>query len=86
MHPGELLQSTTSPAVAVALGASPAFYTAVVPGSIYIAGGTVTLITHYRNGGAFGLGILAGGIRLRKGDILGVTYAVIPTAVTFIPD
>jgi hypothetical protein len=86
MHPGELLQSFTAPAAAVALGASPASYLAAAAGSLYVSGGTVTVIAHVRNGVSNTLGILSGGVRLRKGDTVSVTYAVIPTAVTFIPE
>lgn len=74
------------PAAAVALGASPASYTAPAAGSIYIFGGTVTVIAHVRNGVSNTLGIILGTVKMRKGDTVTVTYAVIPTNVTFIPD
>jgi hypothetical protein len=51
-----------------------------------VSGGTVTVIAHVRNGVSNTLGILSGGVRLRKGDTVSVAYAVIPTAVTFIPE
>lgn len=87
MHPGELLQSFTSPVAAVALGGSPATYTATVTGSLYIAGGTVTAIAIVRGGTSTTLGILSGSVvRMRKGDSATVTYAVIPTSANFVPD
>jgi hypothetical protein len=86
MHPGELLKSSTSPVATVTLGASPATYLATVAGSLCIAGGTVTAIAHVRSTVSNVLGIISGCVHLRAGDSITVTYAVIPTAVTFLPD
>jgi hypothetical protein len=86
MHAGELLRSSTSPAAAVALGASPASYTAQAPGVLYVAGGTVTTIAVTRGGSSTTTGLLSGSFSLRRGDGVTVTYAVIPTAVNFIPN
>jgi len=86
MHPGALLQSSTSQAVTVVLGVSPASYTAQAPGSLYLFAGTVSKIEHKRAGATLTLGLIAGAFHLRTGDTLTVTYAVVPTHATFIPD
>ena len=86
MHPGELLRSSTAAAASVALGSSPATYLATQRGTLYVAGGTVTAIALGRAGISSTLGITSGGVHMRTGDTVTVTYAVIPTATTFVPD
>lgn len=73
------------PVAVVALGASPAAYTAPFRGTVVIAGGTVTIITLTRQGTAVATGLTAGIIPVSRGDILTITYAVLPT-VTFLPN
>jgi hypothetical protein len=86
MHPGALLMSSTAGVGAITLGASPATFTPNQAGTAYIAGGTVTAISHNRAGVATTLGILSGSVRLRQGDSVTVTYAVVPTTAVFVPE
>lgn len=84
-HAGEIWPLPTAASAAVALGASPASYTAPVAGALYLAGGTVTSIALVRGGVSTVLGILSGSVRLVQGDTATVTYAVIPTSANFVP-
>lgn len=72
------------PVAVVALGASPAAYTAPFTGTVVITGGTVTIITLTRQGTAVATGLTAGIIPVSRGDVITVTYAVLPT-VSFLP-
>lgn len=86
MHPGALLVSSTAGVVAMGLGASPATYAPNQAGTAYIAGGTVSKIDHNRAGTTTTLGITSGGVRLRQGDSVTVTYTLIPTTAVFVPE
>lgn len=65
----------------IALGFSPAVFTATANGTFYINGGNVTTVTQTRNGLLVTLGIINGPAVARKGDIITVTYLVIPACV-----
>ena len=84
-HAGEIWAIPAAAAAFVVLGASPASYTAQTAGMLYLAGGTVSSVALVRGGVSTVLGILTGAVRLAKGDAATITYAVIPTSVTFVP-
>ena len=68
-------------------GASPYTYTAPTRGSIYLAGGTVSLIEVSRDGATFyPTGQTAGVFQLILGDQLRVTYTVVPTTFVLFPN
>ena len=74
----------TTPIVAVTPSGSPYTYIAAKPGSVSVAGGTVTAISITRGGTTVTLGATAGLFSLSTGDTMTVTYAVAPT-IHFIP-
>ena len=74
----------TTPIVAVTPSGSPFAYIAKKPGSVSVAGGTVTAISITRNGTAVTLGATAGLFTLSTGDTITVAYVVAPT-IDFIP-
>jgi hypothetical protein len=84
-HVGEVWPNSPTAAATVALGASPASYTAQSAGVLYLAGGTVSSVALVRGGVSTVLGLLAGSVRLAKGDTATVTYVVIPTSAVFVP-
>lgn len=74
-----------APEAAVVVTASPYTYTAVQKGFVIVTGGTVSLIRFSRvSGTAYATGQTAGIFPLSFGDMLTITYTVIPT-VTFVP-
>lgn len=74
------------PVVPVALAASPAPYQAPARGYLALVAGTVSAITLTRNGVVSTLSPAAVVIPMSAGDIVTVTYSVIPTTVNFIPN
>jgi hypothetical protein len=71
-------------AVTPAVGASPASFTAPSDGLYVVAGGTVSALDYGRSGAFVGLGVTAGPVPIKQGDVLRVTYTVAPV-VRFIP-
>jgi hypothetical protein len=70
---------------AVTVGDSPYVYSAPVRGSVIVNGGTVSAIAFSRDGTTFyTTGQTAGMFLLCAGDLLRITYTVLPT-VTFVP-
>lgn len=70
---------------APAVGASPYNYSnPVTDGLLVVAGGTVSLIEYGRNGAFTSLGITAGLVSVKSGDVIRITYTAAPT-VAFIP-
>ena len=61
------------------LGASPASVTAARDGVLVISAGAVSLIEYGRGAAFVGLGVLAGAVPVRRGDIIRITYTVAPT-------
>ena len=72
------------PIVPTTVGASPFSYTAVTNGSVVVSGGTVSSLVLQRGTVAISLGITSGIIPVTQGDIVIITYTVLPT-VSFIP-
>ncbi len=68
----------------VVVGLSPFSYTASGPGSVAVVGGTVSAITIDRGTGSLATGATSGIFPVAQGDIITVTYTVLPT-ITFIP-
>lgn len=73
-----------TPASAVTLTGSPFDFLATGDGLVVVSGGTVSAISYGRNGTFTALGITAGLIPVKLGDVVRVTYTVAPT-VSFIP-
>lgn len=70
--------------VAIAAGASPFTYEAVIRGQILISGGTVSAIAFSRDGTTFyTTGQTSGFVQMDKGDFVRITYTVAPTIVYF---
>ncbi len=72
------------PVATITPGASPYSYTAPYWGSVAVTGGTVSAISIIRQGASIGTGVTVGVFQLARGDVLQVTYSVVPT-MTFIP-
>lgn len=73
------------PAVAVlSVGASPYSFTASVAGHVLVQAGTVTGINYTRGRVTIALSGLSGWIPVGRGDVVAITYAVIPNA-WFVP-
>ena len=70
-------------AAAIALGVSPYSYTAAQAGTIFVSGGTVSLIEYGRNGVFTNTGVVAGPFPIFVNDVLRVTYTVLPN-MTFV--
>lgn len=70
-------------AAAIAVGASPYSYTADGFGTLLVAGGTVSAIELGRNGAFTNVGVIAGAVPVSEGDVVRVTYTVLPT-MTFV--
>lgn len=68
---------------ATVTGASPFSFTAPSDGIVFVSGGTVSLIEYARTA-FFATGATAGPFFVFKGDILRVTYTVVPT-IHFVP-
>lgn len=67
------------------VGASPYSYSnPVADGLLVVTGGTVSLIEYGRNGAFTPLGITAGLVPVKSGDVVRITHTVAPT-VAFIP-
>lgn len=83
MSPGWPLGSQRVAPTVVTLGASVATWTADRFGQFILSGGTVTLIRLSRDGGAnyTDLQFIAGTVLLQQGDIVEVTYTVLPDVV-----
>lgn len=69
--------------VAITVGASAFDYKSPDAGVVIVTGGTVTAIAYGRNGTFTGIGVITGIIPVSKGDVVRVTYTVVPT-MTFI--
>lgn len=67
----------------IALGASPATFTAVDRGTLVVQAGTVSNIELGRGGVFVSAGVVAGCIPVARGDQVRVTYAVAPTTNYF---
>ncbi len=76
-------ETPVTPAAAVTLGASPYNYTADSDGLVIVVGGTVSALAYGRNGAFTTLGIVAGLVPAKSGDVVRITYTVAPT-VSFI--
>lgn len=72
------------PPQAVSISPSPAFYRATRQGTLYIAGGTVSLVNFSRGGVTIPTGIIAGNIPMQQGDSITLAYSVLPK-VNFVP-
>ena len=70
--------------VAVTPTGSPFAYVATAPGTLSVAGGTVSNISITRGATTVSLGLLAGLVPVSAGDTITTTYAVAPT-MAFIP-
>lgn len=68
---------------AIAVGASPFSYTAENLGTVFVAGGTVSNVSLNRNGVITDTGAIAGAVPVSEGDVVQVTYTVLPT-MTFV--
>lgn len=73
-----------TPASSVTLTGSPFDYQSTADGLLVVTGGTVSAISYGRNGAFTPLGITAGLIPVKLGDVAQITYTVAPT-VSFIP-
>lgn len=84
-HAGEerAALSAAPPKEVVALGASPATFTAVDPGTFVVQAGTVTKIELGRGGVFVDVGVIAGCIPVSRDDQVRVTYTVAPTTNYF---
>lgn len=78
------LQNASVTAVAITVGASPFAYTALAEGTVTVSGGTVSAISITRGATVVPTGVTAGVFPLSQGDIITVTYSVLPT-MNFIP-
>lgn len=78
------LATPIEPAAAVTLGASPAAVSATTDGLLVVRGGTVSLMEYGRRGAWTTLGITAGLVPLKAGDVVRITYTAAPT-VTMVP-
>ena len=82
-HSGEYRTMADSIAAGtVALGASPATFTAPVFGMAVISGGVLTLATLARKGISAPMPVL-GGVQMAIGDTLTIIYTVVPTLTWF---
>lgn len=79
------LQDVSTAVIAITPGASPFAYTALAEGSVTVAGGTVSAISITRGATVVPTGATAGIFPLSQGDIITVTYSVVPTTMNFIP-
>ena len=79
-----LLVANPSAFEPVTVGASPYDLEIIEPGTVSIVGGTVSAVTIERGSVVLATGMTAGMFRVGSGDILQITYTVVPT-VTFIP-
>jgi len=70
--------SGADPAV-IAVGVSPFSYDVANFGTVFVAGGTVSAIELGRNGVFTNTGTIAGPIPVSEGDVVRVTYTVLPT-------
>lgn len=70
-------------AAAITVSASPFSYTATDSGVVLVSGGTVSAIALGRNGTFTSIGVTAGPVPVSEGDVVRVTYTVIPT-MTFV--
>lgn len=73
-----------TPASSVTLTGSPFDYLATADGLVVVTGGVVSAINYGRNGTFTALGITAGLIPMKLGDVVRIAYSVAPT-VSFIP-
>ena len=72
------------PVKAVTVGASPFSYTMPFSGQVAITGGTVSAIDIIRQSTTVSTGLTVGLIPASRGDIVRMTYTVVPT-FTFLP-
>ena len=79
------LVAAAAPIDVVNAGASPYSYTAGFPGNLLIQGGTVSNLTLTRARVSISLSATSGFVPLAQGDIVDITYSVIPT-LWFIPN
>lgn len=70
-------------AVSITVTASPFSYVATTTGTVFVRGGTVSLIELGRNGVFTNIGVIAGPVPVSEGDAVRVTYTVLPT-MTFV--
>ncbi len=81
----ESLLGSQAPVQSITPGASPYSYVAQSRGAVNVVGGTVSAIALKRNGVSTTLNGIAGVFPVSAGDVLVVTYSVVPTAFDFIP-
>lgn len=91
-HPTEAFrrfsaQQTTQPGdiAPVAPTGSPFSYTASESGSLHITGGAVSAVTLARASVTLATGMTSGFFPMSTGDIVKITYTVLPT-VNFVPN
>jgi len=77
--------SAPGAAQTVAVGASPFSYTANANGVLIVSGGMVSAIAVTRGRVTVSAGVIAGAIPVSTGDLIKVTYSVLPT-MTFLPN
>lgn len=78
------LSGPGEPIAAITLGASPFDYTANSNGNVIVSDGTVSAITLTRGITVIILPFTSGVVPVRQGDIVEVTYSVLPT-INFVP-
>lgn len=77
-------QGLPLPESSITVTASPFSYTAIGRSQVIVSGGTVSAIALSRNGTDFySTGQTAGAFQLDQGDVLRVTYTVLPTLTLF---
>lgn len=86
-HIGEAALMVPAKALAVTItpGASPYSYTMPSDGCVLITSGTVSLVEYGRQAVFNTVGIITGQVVAKVGDVVRVTYSVVPT-MKFIPD
>lgn len=79
------LQNASVAVIPITPGASPFAYTALAEGLVTVVGGTVSAISITRGATVVPTGVTAGSFPVSQGDIVTVTYSVVPTSMNFIP-
>jgi hypothetical protein len=85
---GYPLAGTTAPpasAIPLTVGASPWQYTAPARGALALAGGTVSIIAVNRGAFSMNTGVTSGMVQVSAGDLVIVSYSVVPSSVYFLP-
>lgn len=82
-----LQQFTQAPPdiMGLTIGVSPFTYEVKEPGTIFISGGTLTAVSFIRGITTLALGTAARIIPVAIDDTVIITYAVVPTSISFVP-